>query len=131
LELKDAAYQKPFVIVVSGASNVGKSAVIKLANHKLRLVNAATTPTTSTSKITFHQDIFKYILIGCQNYGSTKPYTPCYLDTQSNVYALTIEDMTYPVQLIELSIDLFDTMVDPLQLPKVSIHFQPSEYPLF
>jgi GTP-binding protein EngB required for normal cell division len=53
LDLKDAAPEKPFIIVVSGASNVGKSTLIKQAHHKLRLAETTTAskfnvPTTLT-----------------------------------------------------------------------------------
>jgi hypothetical protein len=41
-------------------------------------------------------------------------------DEQRVVHTLTIEDMSYAVELVELSIDKFDTSLDPLQLPKVS-----------
>lgn len=43
-----------------------------------------------------------------------------FLDDQKVVHTLNIEDMSYPVELVELSIDKFDTSLDPLQLPKVS-----------
>jgi hypothetical protein len=46
-------------------------------------------------------------------------------DNQRVVHTLSIEDMSYPVELVELSIDKFDTTVDPLQLPKVS-HLLPT-----
>lgn len=45
------------------------------------------------------------------------------LDDDRSVHMLTIEDITYSVELIELSIDMFDTSLDPLQLPKVSISY--------
>ncbi|KAH8556690.1 hypothetical protein BGW37DRAFT_21809 [Umbelopsis sp. PMI_123] len=82
LDAQDAVPQQPFVIVVSGAPNVGKSALIKLAHHKLRVAETANS------------------------------------NDQRAVHTLTLEDMTYPIQLVELSIDKFDTTLDPLQLPK-------------
>jgi GTP1/Obg family GTP-binding protein len=52
LDVQDTAPKKPFVIVVSGAPNVGKSALIKLAHHKLRIAETAT-----SSNTTFHATI--------------------------------------------------------------------------
>ncbi|KAG2184528.1 hypothetical protein INT43_000437 [Umbelopsis isabellina] len=83
-KIKDFAPLRPFVIVVSGASNVGKSALIKLAQNKLRLAETAAN------------------------------------NERRHVHTLSIEDMTYPVEIVELNIDMFDTSQEPLQMPKVS-----------
>lgn len=108
--MKDAAPEKPFIIVVSGASNVGKSALIKQAHHKLRLAE-----TTTASKFNVSNPYQTLIV------SSLKPIL--LLDDDRSVHMLTIEDMMYSVELIELSIDMFDTSLDPLQLPKVSISY--------